>query len=68
MTAPDAHIEPTGALRAWLARFDLLDLWQMTAELPPNRADYYKVQILRVYVAERRKAERSHRFQIERAL
>lgn len=68
MTAPDAHIEPTGALRAWLARFDLLDLWQQAKTLPTARCDRYRALLLRLYVAERRKAERSQRFQIERTL
>lgn len=65
--ADDILLEPTGAFRGWLAHFDLLDLWHQTAELPTKRADYFKGQLLRAYLTERRRAERSARFQLSRA-
>lgn len=36
--------------------------------LPTARCDYYLGLLVRLYVAERRKAERAQRFQLERAL
>lgn len=67
-TAPDAHIEPTGQMREWMERLDLLDVWDQAKALPTARCDYYRGLLLRLYVAERRKAERSQRFQLERTL
>jgi len=56
---PDTQIEPTGALRAWLVHFDLLDLWVRAEDLPTPRADYYRRELLRLYVVQRRREERS---------
>ena len=30
----DVHIEPTGQLREWMERFDLLDVWVLAKALP----------------------------------
>lgn len=59
MSAPDATIEPTGALRAWLLHFDLLELWANAGDLPTPRADYYRRELLRLYVNQRRREERA---------
>lgn len=64
--APDVHIEPTGQLREWMERFDLLGVWEQAKNLPTARCDYYRGLLLRIYVVERRKAERSQRFQTTR--
>lgn len=67
-THSDTHIEPTGQMREWMERLDLLDVWEQARTLPISRCDYYRGLLLRLYVAERRKAERSQRFQLERTL
>ncbi len=64
----DVHIEPTGQLREWMERFDLLDVWVLAKALPTARCDYYRGLLLRLYASERRKAERSQRFQTAREL
>lgn len=67
-TAPDAHIEPTGQMRDWMERLDLIGVWDEAKALPTARCDYYRGLLLGLYVAERRKSERSQRFQRERTL
>ncbi len=64
--AADAHIEPSGMFLAWLKSLDLLGFWQQTAELPLNRCDLFRRELLRLYAIERRKVERSQRFQLTR--
>lgn len=61
-----AHIEPTGQMREWMERLDLLGVWDQGKALPTARCDYYRGLLVRLYVAERRKVERSQRFQIAR--
>ena len=64
----DPHIEPSGQFKAWLESLDLMDLWVKTAELPTNRCDSYRKELLKIYTTERRKFERSQRFQLSRSL
>ena len=68
MTDPtaDPHIEPTGQFEAWMKSLDLMGLWERTADLPTHRCDAFRREILRIYVRERRKAEKSQRFQLSR--
>lgn len=68
MSTPDFNVEPSGQFKVWLQSLDLLDLWTKTAELPTNRCDAYRRELLRIYTTERRKAERSQRFQLWRLL
>lgn len=68
INTPTAHIEPTGQMREWMERLDLLGVWEQAKSLPTARCDYYRGLLLRLYAAERRKAERSQRFQMERTL
>lgn len=58
-SAVDTTIEPTGALRAWLVQYDLLELWLTANGLPTPRADYYRRELLRLYVIETRRAAKS---------
>ncbi|MDH4466162.1 MAG: hypothetical protein QE290_19210 [Acidovorax sp.] len=67
-TPPNAHIEPTDQMRAWMERLDLLGVWEQAKALPTARCDFYRGLLLRLYVAERRKAERSQRFHLKRIL
>lgn len=67
-TDTDVHIEPTGEMRQWMERLGLLDIWLLAKALPAARCDYYRGLLVRLYVAERRKAERSQRFQTAREL
>ena len=58
-TTPEATFEPTGGLRAWLVQYDLLDTWNQANGLPTPRADYYRRELLRLYVIETRRAAKS---------
>lgn len=60
MTA-ETDIEPSGPLLACLEQYGLRDLWVSAHGLPTARADYYRRELLRLYVVETRRTLRSRR-------
>jgi hypothetical protein len=62
--APDPNevqFQARGAFRLWLQSVDLLESWNMTAELPPKTREFYRGLLLRHYLQICRKANRSKR-------